>query len=506
MRAATRGVVWSVLAGGTSKALAVASMVVLARLLDREEFGVAAYALTFTTVLELLRGLGIGQALIFFPGDERRSQTAFWILLANAGLLAVLVVAAAPLLAAFFRDPRAAGVILPLALYFPALALGQVQDVQLRKELRFGLRFAPELARSVAKAVVGVGLALLGWSYWSIVSAQVAGAVAFSAALWVLVPWRPRLVFDRDEARRLLGYGRHLVVVAVLVVIAQRADHLVVGRFLGPEALGVYAIAFTIPALVFQASAGLSQVLFPAYALLERDRARLRSAALRTLRLAAAAFVPLGVGLGLCAEPLVLVGFGAQWRDAAAVLPWMGAWTVLAALTQHFADVYKALGQPRILAWLQATTAIVLVPGLVWAGARAGTLLAVVAVLIAARALRFALDLVMAWRLVDLRPGAALQSIAPSLLAAAAMAAAVIGIDRATTMLPEAARLASMVAGGAATYLVAVAAIDRGLPGEVRALAVAAFARRGAGAGATSPAAAASAAGDAAAVPLEADR
>src|SRR5262249_25721298 len=160
----------------------------------------------------------------------------------------LLALIAAPLLGAFYRDARAPGVIAALALYFPLLSLGQLHDVELRKELRFGVRFVPELVRSIVKAGASVALALLGAVYWSLVASQIVAAAVWSATLWILVPWRPRTTFDRGEARRLFGFGKHMVAVAVLVGIALRADQMVVGRFQGAAALGVYTIAFSFPA------------------------------------------------------------------------------------------------------------------------------------------------------------------------------------------------------------------------------------------------------------------
>lgn len=465
---ATRGVFWSAVTGGASKVVAAASTLVLARLLDREAFGVAAYALTFTSLLEVLRGLGVAQALIFFPRDERRTQTAFWLIAANSLALGALALAAAPLFGLFFRDSRATAVIRVLVLYFPLLAVGQLLDVELRKELRFGKRFVPELSRTLAKALIGVSLAMAGAGYWSLVAAHIAGAAAWSAALLAIVPWRPRWIFDREEAARLFVYGKHMVAVAVLAAISLRADHLVVGRFLGAGALGVYTIAFTLPAFVFQASSGLSQVLFPAFAKLERDRERLRSAALRTLRLAAAVFAPAGAGMAVVAAPLVAVAFGPQWSDAAVVLPWMGAWAAITALTQHFGEVYKALGQTRILSWMVAITTALTVPGLVWVALRGRGLVAIVAVLIAARAVRVALDLVVMRGLVGLRPADALRSVAPALVATAVMVAAVLGAARVLPAWPAPALLALLAVIGAAVYVGAVSILDRRLFGDVR--------------------------------------
>ena len=102
--------------------------------------------------------------------------------------------------------------------------MGQVLDVELRKELRFGKRFVPELTRTLAKAVVAILLAAIGAGYWSLVAAHVVGAAAWSVALLAILPWRPRCIFDRAEATRLFDYGKHMVAVAVLVAISLRAD------------------------------------------------------------------------------------------------------------------------------------------------------------------------------------------------------------------------------------------------------------------------------------------
>jgi PST family polysaccharide transporter len=461
--------------------VAAGSTLVLARLLDREAFGVAAYAITFTTLLEVLRGLGIGQALIFFPRDEKRTETAFWLMIANGVVLGLIALLAAPLLGLFFRDERAPAVIRTLALYFPLLSLGQVLDVELRKDLHFGRRFGPELTRAVVKAVVAVALAMLGAGYWSLVAAHIVGAAAWSIALFMIVDWRPRWSFDRTEAKKLLDYGKHMVAAAVLVAIGLRADSLAVGRFQGAAALGVYTIAFTLPAFVFQASAGLSQVLFPAYARLDRDRERLRSASLRTLRLAAAVFLPAGAGLGLVAAPLVVVAFGASWSDAAAILPWMGAWAGLSAATQHLGEVYKALGKARVYAWVLAISTVATILGLIAVGRFGWDLVAVVLVLIATRVIRVSLDLMILRRLVDLRFSAVVSAALPATISMLLMSAAVLAARGLVPAWPAWVQLVVLAALGASVYAGSLALLDRGLIAEVRELLRSAIAGRGRG-------------------------
>ena len=198
--------------------------------------------------------------------------------------------------------------------------------------------------------------------------AHVVGAAAWSAALLAIVPWRPRRIFDREEAKRLFGYGKHMVAVAVLVAISLRADQLG-GRPL-PRRRARWASTPSLsrcPPFVFQAE---RRSLAGALPRLREAGARSRAASL--CRAAHAAPGSGGVlarrrrhgagrraaGRGRRSAP--------QWSDAAAVLPWMGAWAAITALTQHFGEVYKALGQTRILTWMQAITTVLTVPGLVW--------------------------------------------------------------------------------------------------------------------------------------------
>jgi O-antigen/teichoic acid export membrane protein len=208
-------------------------------------------------------------------------------------------------------------------------------------------------------------------------------------------------------------------------------------------------------------------VLFPAYAKLDRDPKRLRSAALRTLRLATAVFVPVGAGMAVVATPLVTVAFGRQWSDAAAVLPWMAGWAALTALTQHFGEVYKALGQTRILSWMVAVSTVLALPGLLWVGIEGWGLSAIVVVLIVARVVRVAFDLVVMRWLVDLRPAVAARAIAPALVAVGLMVGAVLAASRVIPPWPAPALLAALVLIGAIVYVVALAVLDRGLFAEV---------------------------------------
>ena len=102
-----RGGVARLCAQGASFLLRVGSLMVLARLLGPKDFGLVGMVTAFTGVLTLFRDFGLSSAAIqrATVTDEQIS-TLFWINLVFGALLALLTLAMAPVIAAFYHEPR----------------------------------------------------------------------------------------------------------------------------------------------------------------------------------------------------------------------------------------------------------------------------------------------------------------------------------------------------------------------------------------------------------------
>ena len=131
------------------------------------------------------------------------------------------------------------------------------------------------------------------------------------------------------------------------------------------------------------------------------------------------------------------------------------------------------------MSWMQSITTALTVPGLVWVAREGWGLVAIVVVLIVVRAVRLVLDLIVMHRLVDLRPAAAMRSVAPALVATAIMLVAVLGLGRVLPAWPAPALLTVLATVGAAIYVGALTLLDRGLFDEIRGLLRAAMDQRG---------------------------
>ena len=110
-----RGMFWAYGAYVGGKLLVLVSIAILARLLTPEDFGLVAFALTVTVLLDAISDLGVSQALIIVDEDEvyEKADTAWTIGVLLGALLMLVTAALGPAAAAFFGEP-ALKIMLPL--------------------------------------------------------------------------------------------------------------------------------------------------------------------------------------------------------------------------------------------------------------------------------------------------------------------------------------------------------------------------------------------------------
>lgn len=365
--AALRGTSWTYIAFYGSKVVVFITTVILARYLSKSEFGVVAYAITIIGLLDVVKDLGIGASLIYHR-DEAFFSTAFWISISTSFTFFLLAWIGAPLVGSFFDDPQVIWVTRILAMSLPLNALGSTHEAILIKELEFRKRFFPTFSKSIVKGVVAIGLAFLGFGAWSLIISQLSGIIVAVIILWSIVPWRPSFAFSNQAAHSLLSFGLPLVGMNIVSAVALNVDYIFIGRYLGSESLGVYSLAFRIPELTILYFCGVvAQVIFPIFGKIRDDADALNRGFLETARYVALVTVPIGLGMALLAEPLVLTIFGEKWLDVAPVLQGISIYALFISLGFNAGDVYKAQGRPGILTLMSILHIFLLVPGLFWA-------------------------------------------------------------------------------------------------------------------------------------------
>src|SRR5688572_26219963 len=352
-RSAVRGLAWTSLSYGLREAVKFVAGILVARLLLPRDFGVFALASLAIAVLALVRNLGFAAAIVRDPElTEAKTSTAFWTNAAVGVLLASLVFATAPALAAWFEEPRLRLALWVLAPTFLLDSLTAVHDALLERNRDYRRRALRDSAATLLGAAVALGLAWTGAGWLALVFQRVAAGAASVAFLWTAVKWRPRATFDRAALAALLGFGLPLAGWTAMTWLSNNVDSLLVGRLLGATALGTYTLAYSIargPGQLVQAILG--SILFPELSRIQADLPQVRAVYLSSLRhILAALLLPLAAMAALAPTFVPLV-YGEQWGGAVPLVQLFAIVAIVPIAATTSAWLYTSQGKTRRLFW-----------------------------------------------------------------------------------------------------------------------------------------------------------
>ncbi len=449
-----KGTLWIYVSNYSGQFLVFLSTIVLARLLTQDDYGVVGYALVTTSLLNVLNDLGIGPALIYHRDEPDAPHTAFWLSLLFGVIMFGITYLIAPLVALFFQDDRAIPVLRVMALVFPLAALENVHDNLLRKNLDFKKKFVPEFARASSKGLSSIGMALAGFGAWSLVYGQLIGKLFSIVSYWKVAGWRPAFRLNRRIAQSLIRYGLYIVGLNALAILLANIDYLLVGRYMGAAALGVYTLAFRIPdLLVTDFCSSLGTVLFPLYVKIRDDGEALVQAVLSTLKYVSVITMPMGVGMLLISRAFVLTFLTDKWIEAIPVMQAISVFTLLMSFSYNTGSFYKALGKVSVMTQLTIVRLVITIPLVVYAALVIKTVAAVGWAQAIVALFSGALNLYVVARMTKTPFRAILESLKPGMIASAAMAAVVLPVNFATNSAHPAVQLVLAILLGGSVYL-----------------------------------------------------
>ena len=425
---AKRGVVWSFFREGVSELITTPTAMIMARLLTPFDFGVAASAGFFLTLATRLTNFGFNQALVRIKDLKPEHCSTVFVVGLTVGTVAyAALVGASGFIGAFFRT-EVVGEVMPIAaLTFLIGPLGTVPAALMTRDMQFKRTAITDWASSLGEATFTIALAWRGYGYWSIVYGRVVGTFLSASAKLLLGSWRPSLRFSRAALRDLFSFGTGIFAKRLLDYSAKNLDNLVVGRMLGIVSLGFYDKAFTtMNKVLIRINTGGPVVSFRVFSLISDEQERFRRACRKVLLASSLVSYPVLVGLAASGPELIAVMYGEQWNAAVPSFQILCLAGALKVLNEYAGSAAQASGRIWDQVGLQAVYAVlivVLVAAFSWAGlagAAFGVLIATIVMTV------MMMRLLM--RVTGVTPVSVIRAQVPGILAAACVAAAILGI------------------------------------------------------------------------------
>ncbi len=303
--------------------LALASNIILARLLTPQEIGIYSVSLAVIGIAQVLRDFGLGSFLIQEKElTDDHVRTAFGLSLLIGLMLCIPIAGAAGLLAQAYGEPRMAQTLRICALNFVVLPFCTVSLALLRRDMQFRRLTAVMLSASILGSGVTLGTAFMGMGPDSMAIGMVCMNAATGAGAWLARGGRRLLAPSLREWRRLLHFGAHSSAAGVVTSVSMDINDLVLGKLLGMAPVAIYSRAQGLVALFTRELLGaVRNVALPAFARAHREGAAVEAHYIKGTAALLAAGWPFFGFLALYPLELVRLMYGTQWDHAVALVP-----------------------------------------------------------------------------------------------------------------------------------------------------------------------------------------
>jgi len=317
---------WSALDMFMRQGVQVAVTVVLARILTPEDFGVIAMLALFIGVAGIFIDSGFSSALIQRQKITHTDEsTVFFFNLVMGAVAALLLCAAAPWIATFFKQPVLQYLTYAMAFNLFIGAFGSIHTTLLNKELNFRTTAKVGVASSVSAGAVAIYMASQGFGVWSLAANSVMSGIITVLLLWLWHPWRPAWTFSLASLRSFFRFGGYTMAATLTDVFSTNLYSILIGKMYSARDVGFYDRAHHTQQLPITLMMGIiNRVAFSSFATVAEDKARLVRGLRQAQAISMFVNIPVLAGIIILAEPLVLTLFGEQWLSIVPILQVLG--------------------------------------------------------------------------------------------------------------------------------------------------------------------------------------
>lgn len=309
---------WSFVERYSSLMVAIASGMLLGRLLTPAQFGVFSLCATVMVVAGILRDFGVSEYLNQEKDlTEDKIRAAFGIAIVLAWSIGLVIVCIRHAAAAYYREPLVADLLLVLSINFLILPFGSPAFALMSREMAFRKIFVVQIVSNIVQSVVSVILALRGYGAMSLAIAPVCSIAVQTMLVTYFRPRDSMLMPSFKAARHVLSYGSMFVTSRFIETFTRNAHEFVLAKQVDFASVGLFSRAFSLIELFNNnVTSAVMRVATPSFASDHRAGNPLHAIFARgTAIFTCVAFTFLGF-LSLMAPDLIRVMFGDQWGRA----------------------------------------------------------------------------------------------------------------------------------------------------------------------------------------------
>ena len=352
--AALKGAGWLVFSRFVGRLIDFFTLLILARLLLPEEFGLVALAMALVVVVDTVLEVPVTQALVRLASvDKTHLDTGFTLGVLRSAAIGLVLLAAIWPYSLINGNPLLAPVIAVMAVAPVVKGFISPAIVCFARDLDFRPTFLMEITSKLCAFAAAVATVFFGGAYWALVTNFVTSAVMATLISYVIAPYRPKLSLKRlPDFAGFVGWFSSAQLISAL---NWQFDRFLIGATGNNAMLGRYVVANDMAVVPTQSIIGPAlQPVMAAFSQISADEQRMKFAFLKAARFAMLISVPTSLGIALTADLVTEILLGPQWRDAAFYLSLLALSVIPIPYFQTLYSAGLALDRPEIVFKLNA--------------------------------------------------------------------------------------------------------------------------------------------------------
>lgn len=357
------GFFWTFIDTFFIKGFTFCAMLLLARWLGPEEFGLLGMISVFLAIGITLVDSGLSSSIIRTKNaDDEDFSTVFYMNLAMSIFIYLILFFVAPYIALFYDQEILTNVIRVYCLTFIISAFSAIHLAILNKEMKFKRLMILNIPATIMGVLVGLFLGYEGNGVWSIIYLFLTTQIVLSALLWMTSKWTPSLRFSKKKLLYHYKFGYKLMLSGLINQIFDHSYNILIGKYFPLQILGFYERSKKLneyPAMTFAGIVG--KVTYPLLSNLQSDKVKLSIVCKKILKLTFFINAPLMLGLAAIANPLFKIVLGENWLTAVPFFQILSLSSILYPIHAINITILKVFGRSDLFLKLEIIKKIILV-------------------------------------------------------------------------------------------------------------------------------------------------
>ncbi|MDC0870755.1 lipopolysaccharide biosynthesis protein [Flavobacteriaceae bacterium] len=359
--------VWSFTNTFVDKSISFITMLIIARLIGPESFGLIGSIAIFIGIGTLLTNSGLSSSLIRTPkANQSDFSTVFILNLLISSIIYIVIYFFAPIIAEFYDNTKLENIIKIYCLIFLIIASSSVQLAILKKKMEFKKIALVSVPSTLFAALISLTLAYFDYGVWSLVWFHLSREIFKSIFLWASTVWHPKAIFSIIKFKLHFSFGYKLVLSGLIDVFFKNIYNIIIGKQFNFQELGFFERSRQLSEYPSSSLTGIiSEVTYPMFSEIQNDIEKLTKIYVKLIQLSFFIIAPIMLGAAAVAKPLFLLVLGDEWSPAILYFQILSLAMMLYPLHAMNLNILKVFGRSDLFLKVEICKKIIVVISIV---------------------------------------------------------------------------------------------------------------------------------------------